>query len=575
MQRVRSKGAGISPWSVEKNPQTNKPLRGYRGFFVWLLVLLAAAACSPTLRPGLGSTPEAEDTAGERVSPMPTFAALPTPTAELRSRDVHQAEGAGRWYPADPAKLQATVEAYVSQAQVEPLSGRLLAVIVPHAGYLYSGAVAGYAFRALQEAGCAGHTLAVVGDTHTGNGSAEIAVWAAGAFETPLGRILVDEAVAQAIVAADPRIQFDRPAFGSEHPVENQLPFIQAACPDARIVPVVIREPSLRNAQTLADALVAAFGEHPATIVASTDLSHYHPYDEARRIDEVALQAVVSLDPQAVVDSPRRCTELGIASQPSTMCSQGAVLTALIAARQMGANRATVLHYANSGDVPIGERGGVVGYGAVALWQDGSGENLPTGFALPPTVVERTEPTSLSPKAREELLSLARRTAAQFLTIETFPTFRTDDPALLQPLGAYVTYEKDGLLRGCLGRLVGDRPVYLNVQYAAAAAAVADPRFPPVTPKELDELTVEITLLDPMREVESPDEIQIGRDGVLMRVGEKDGALFLPQVPTDQGWDLPATLLNLCQKAGLPDDCWQRSDARFYVFGGQWFGEGE
>ncbi len=564
--------------------------------FVLLLILLAVTACRAPLRsfdraqdrPGSRQAPQTEPTAtspGEATaSPRPTFATLPTPTHTVRPRDMHDAEGAGRWYPADPAKLQAAVEAYVGQAEVEPLPGQLLAVIVPHAGYLYSGAVAGYAFRALQEAGCADYTLAVIGDTHTGNGSAEIAVWAAGAFETPLGSIPVDEQVAQAVVAADPRIQFDRAAFQSEHPVENQLPFIQAVCPGARIVPAVIREPSLEDAHVLADALVAAFrqSERPTLIVASTDLSHYHPYDEARRIDEVALQAIASLDPQAVVDSPHRCTELGIAHEPSTLCSQGAVLTAMIAARQMGANQATVLHYANSGDVPIGERAQVVGYGAVALWQSESGENAPANF-LTSTPAELTEPISLSPEAQEELLALARRSAAQFLTIETFPSFQTDDPALLQPLGAYVTYEKmkdengekDGALRGCLGRLVPDRPAYLNVQYAAAAAALADSRFPPITPEELEKLTIEITLLGPIHQIESTDEIQIGRHGVLMRVGEKDGALFLPQVAVDQGWDVEATLINLCRKAGLPDDAWQRPDARFYVFGGQWFGEGD
>jgi AmmeMemoRadiSam system protein B len=360
----------------------------------------------------------------------------------------------------------------------------------------------------------------VVGDTHTGDGSAEIAVWAAGAFETPLGRVPVDEAVAQAVVDADARIRFDRAAFEYEHPVENQLPFIQTVCPGARVVPVVIREPSLENAQVLADALVAAFGGRPALIVASTDLSHYHPYDEARRIDEVALQAVVSLDPQAIIDSPHRCTELGVAHEPSTLCSQGAVLTALIAAQGMGANRATVLHYANSGDVPIGKQEAVVGYGAVALWQDTTEGHVPAGFALPPAPGAPTASIPLSAGSRAELLALARHTAAQFLTYEFFPPFQTDDPALLQPLGAYVTYEQDGLLRGCLGQLMGDRPAYLNVQYAAAAAALADSRFPPVTPQELAGLTIEITLLEPLRQVESPDEIEIDRHGVLMRLGE-------------------------------------------------------
>jgi AmmeMemoRadiSam system protein B/AmmeMemoRadiSam system protein A len=535
---------------------------------VLLVLVLGVAACGAT--PQGQPTPEvAYETPGAPTSTLPL---APTPNPG----DVHQAEGADNWYPADPAKLRAAVDAYVDQAEVEPIPGQLLAVIVPHAGYVYSGAVAGYAFRAMQEAGCADHTIAVIGDTHSGNGSAKIAVWAAGAFETPLGTIPVDEEVGQALVAADARIQFDREAFRAEHPVENQLPFLQTVCPGARIVPIVIREPSLDNAQALADALVAAFhtSGRPALIVASTDLSHYHSYEEAQKMDEVALQAITSLDPQAVVDSPRRCTELGLGgSNPLTMCSQGAVMTALIAARQMGANQATVLYHATSGDVPLGDRTQVVGYGAVALWQ-GEGRATPPALQAP-AYASSTQALPLSPEEQKQLLALARQTAAQYLSSETFPSFHTDDPALLQPLGAYVTYDENGALRGCLGRLEPDRPAYLNVQYAAVAAALGDPRFPPVTPEELKDLTIEITLLQPMREVASPDEIQIGRDGVLMQVGNDKGALFLPQVPPEQGWDLQDTLLNLCRKAGLADDCWQRSDARFSVFEGQWFGEGD
>ncbi|HSR35258.1 MAG TPA: AmmeMemoRadiSam system protein A, partial [Anaerolineae bacterium] len=299
------------------------------------------------------------------------------------------------------------------------------------------------------------------------------------------------------------------------------------------------------------------------------------------KMDAVALQAIVSLDPQAVADSPQRCAELGLGGvDPLTMCSQGAVMTALIAARQMGADRATVLRYANSGDVPIGQRDQVVGYGAVALWKGADQlTNAPASQSLTlasdSNSPEVSESLPISPEARQELIILARRTVEQFLTTESLPAFETDNLSLLQPMGAYVTYEKDGELRGCLGRLEGDRPAYLNVQYAALAAALGDPRFPAVTVEELDDLTLEITLLEPMRQVDSPDEIEIGRDGVLMRVGDQDGALFLPQVPPEQGWDLNDTLVNLCQKAGLPDDCWQRSDAHFYVFSGQWFGEAE
>lgn len=538
-----------------------------------LLLLVAACRAAPTEPPT--NEPALTPSKPTTPPPTPTAQASPVLTPTVDPRDVRRAEGAGQWYPGDPDRLRKAVDVYLDQAEVDELPGRIHAVIVPHAGYLYSGAVAGHSLRALRNAGCTECTIAVIGDTHTGNGSADIAVWANGAFETPLGRVLVDAEVAQAVVDGSPRIEFDRAAFRSEHPVENQLPFIQVACPGARVVPIVIRKPSLANAQVLADALVAAFGDLPALIVASTDLSHYHPYDEARRIDEVALQAIASLDPQAVVGSTQRCAELGLQGVRSTMCSQGAVLTAIMATQQMGANRAAVLHYANSGDSPIGDRTGVVGYGAVAIWQAENTAGNPNSFTVPPAGLGANATVSLSPEAREKLLALARRSAEQFLTSETFPAFHTDDPAMLQPLGAYVTYEKEDMLRGCLGRLEADRPVYLSVQFAAAAAAVADSRFRPITPEELKTLTIEITLLHPMREVDGPEEIRIGRHGVLMRVGADDRALYLPQVAVQQGWNLEETLANLCLKADLPEDAWQAENARFWVFEGEWFGEEE
>ncbi|MBN1137261.1 MAG: AmmeMemoRadiSam system protein B [Anaerolineae bacterium] len=532
-------------------------------FCLLFIVVMAMAAC--------GSPIQVEE--GQATSLPPTGAA-----ATASAEEVRQAEGADKWYPADPSKLRAAVEAFVNGAKPEPLSGQVVAVIVPHAGYVYSGGVAGYAYRALQAAGCAGQTIAVIGDTHSGNGSGEIAVWAAGAFETPLGTIAVDTEAAQALLEGSDLIEFNRIAFRAEHPVENQIPFIQVACPGARILPIVIRQPTLKNAQVLADALVKAFGGEPALIVASTDLSHYYPYDQARQIDQVALQAIASLDPRAVADSSQRCAELGIAGEPPTMCSQGAVMTAMIAARHMGANQATVLYHATSGDVPIGDRGQVVGYGAVALWQSESGAALAASFELPPLPVSPAGPLTVSEQGQDELLALARQTALQYLTSETFPTFQSDNPELAQPLGAFVTltYKENGELRGCIGRLEADRPLYLNVQYAAVAAALGDPRFPAVTAEELAKLEIEITVLYPQQEIEDPAEIQIGRHGVVLQLDTDKGALFLPQVAPTEGWDVNATLANLCRKAGISDDnCWQSPKARLYVFTGQWFGEEE
>jgi len=536
-----------------------------------LLILFVVTACvaTPTAEPTSAPTLQAVAEPTATLEPIPAQSPSPEPG------NIHPAQGAGQWYPADRDSLQATVEAYLSGADVDPVPGPILAIIVPHAGYIYSGTVAGHAFRALQEAGCAGKIVVVIGDTHTGNGSSQIAVWPRGAFQTPLGTIPVQEQVAQALVDADPRIEAEQKAFTKEHPVENQLPFIQMVCPGAQIVPVVIRQPSLQNAEILADAVVAALSDPAAggsgLIVASTDLSHYYPYGTARRIDEVALRAIGSLDPQAVADSPRRCTELGIENNPGTMCSMGAVMTAMIAAKKMGANRATVLNYANSGDSPIGDRTGVVGYGAVAFWQSSGGEPI-REFELPPTPTTPVEALPLSEGAREELLRLARQTVEQFLETQTFPSLQSDDLALLQPLGAYVTYKEDGALRGCLGRIEADRPAYQNVQYAAVVAAVLDSRFPAIAPEELQNLSLEVTLLQPLEPVAGPEEIELGRHGILMRVGDGHSALFLPQVPLDEDWDLEATLIQLSRKAGLADDGWQDKDARFYVFEGEWFG---
>jgi AmmeMemoRadiSam system protein A len=250
----------------------------------------------------------------------------------------------------------------------------------------------------------------------------------------------------------------------------------------------------------------------------------------------------------------------------------GAVMTAMIASREMGADRATVLNYANSGDSPIGDRTGVVGYGAVVLWQS-NGQELGSGFELPPTPSVPDDPLPLSAEAKEEFLQLARRTAEQFLATGTFPPFESNDPVLTQPLGAYVTYEHEGNLRGCLGRIEADRPVYKNVQYAAVMAAVLDPRFAAITPEELQDLSLEVTLLQPLEPVKGPEDIELGRDGILMRVDDDHSALFLPQVPLNEGWDLETTLVHLSRKAGLAEDAWQDEDTRFHVFKGEWFGE--
>lgn len=523
-----------------------------------LLVLVACGAPSATPEPAPLVSPSA-------LAPIVPTIATPLP------EDIHACQGADMWYPGDPEKLAAMVDSYLADAQkdAEKIGGEPIALIVPHAGYIYSGWVAAYAYRQIE--GLDYDTIVVIGDTHTGRGNAPIAVWARGTYETPLGAVSVDEEVAAALLGADSRILFDRTGHESEHPVENQIPFLQRVMSsDFNVVPIVLHEDSLEIAEVLSQALVKALADRKALIVASTDLAHWPAYDDARASDAAMLAAIETMDPQALLDADREWMGKGIPNLATTMCSKGSVLTAMLAAPQLGANQVTVLKYANSGDVPIGDRSQVVGYGAVMFWQ---GESNPTSFVMPTPPGSVAEAIPLTAEDKKELLAVARQTIAHFLETGAFPHFPVTQPGLLQERGAFVTLKEHNELRGCIGHLIGDRPLYLVVQNVAISAAVADQRFPPVTEEELSDLEIEISVLSPLEQVESADQIQVGLHGVIIRQGLKQ-AVYLPQVAPEQGWGREEMLENLCLKAGLSKDAWEKEGTRFYVFKAEVFEEG-
>lgn len=327
------------------------------------------------------------------------------------------------------------------------------------------------------------------------------------------------------------------------------MPFLQRVCEDLRTVPIVINEPALENAQLLSEALVKALGGKKALLVGSTDLSHYHPYEGARRIDEIALRAIASLDPQRVLNSPQECARAGIPNVELTMCSRGAVMTTILAARALGANQATELKYANSGDTPFGSREGVVGYGAVMLWR---GEEGSSSFTL--STLSPPEGGTLKGEEQGALLALAREALSQFLVRGIVPEFTPTSPGLLREQGAFVSLEKGGELRGCVGCLFTDQPLYLTVQTMALAAALEDQRFPPIKAQELPDLEIDISVLSPLEQIAHPEEIEIGRHGVGLRAQGKQ-AVFLPQVPPGAGLELGGAAAPALQKGGVAGGC--------------------
>lgn len=507
-----------------------------------LLALLLAAVLAGCAGP---PSPAVELTAAV-TAPAATAAATATPPPG----QVRPSALAGTWYPADPDALRQMVDGLL--AAVAPVDGAPLALLVPHAGYAYSGPVAAAGFAQLTQGR---YDVAVIlGSDHREPIAAPIAVWPDGGFQTPLGVVPVDGELARALIAADPRIVADTAAHRDEHVIEIALPFLQRVCPACRIVPVLMGTDDEEAVRALADALLKVLPGRQAVVIASSDLSHYPAYEDALAADAATLAAIETGDPAAVRAAIAATMAKGTRNLATCACSEGPILVAMQVAQRLGADTVTVLRYANSGDAPAGDRYQVVGYGAVMFW--------------------RYAPPELSPAARQALLTLARAAIAAHLATGTLPTPQVDEPALQRRAGAFVTLKGEGgLLRGCSGHMAADQPLYRVVQQMAVAAAESDPRFPALKPEELDRIRIEIAVLSPLHRVRDPEQIRVGTDGLLIAKAGRQGVL-LPQVPVQEGWDRAAFLEGLCAKAGLWNGCWKEG-ANLYSFTAVVFGEDE
>ncbi len=520
---------------------------------VLAMVLLIAACTGPTTTPTPTGAPE------------PTVAL--TPTAATTPGEVRKPAVAGQFYPDDAEQLSKMIDAFLAQVEkVGPRGLEPIAIIVPHAGYIFSGQVAAHAFKQLE--GIEYEAIVVMGTNHTAPGFDQVSVYAEGAFQTPLGLMPIDTELAQALIAADEQIVFDRSVHRDEHSIEVELPFLQKLYPGQAIVPLIVGAPSPENCQALSDALVKVLSGKKALIVASSDLSHYPSYEDARRVDMATLEAIQTMDPQRLTEVINRYMSEGTPNLHTLCCGEGPIRVAMMTAKRLGANQVTVLKYANSGDTPFGDWDRVVGYGAVMFWK---GNEAPPEFVLPTPPTPPQAPTPLNPDEKDRLLDIARQTITQFLETGTVPSFEISEPNLFQRRGAFVTLKKHGQLRGCIGNLIPRRPLYLTVQSVAISAAVNDRRFLPVTKDELKDIDIEISVLSPIEPIADVSEIQVGRHGLIIVKGQNQGVL-LPQVAVENNWDRDEFLRQICLKAGLPEDAWQEG-ARLYVFTAEVFGE--
>ena len=472
---------------------------------------------------------------------------------EAPSALIHDPVVAGTWYPGTASELRKLVEEYLSRVPERDSKGQTVAIISPHAGYIYSGQVAAHSFKAVQ--GQEFDSVIVIGPSHYVPFRG-VATYDCAGFRTPLGVIPLDSELIAALMKRESRIKDLPGVFRQEHSLEAELPFLQVVLPGFKLVPLVMGDPDISTCRWLAEAIVECIKGKTVLIVASSDLSHYHSYDVAAEMDKRLLQKIGAMDIEGIDE----CLE----GRKCEACGQGPIITAMLAAKKLGADRCDILKYANSGDV-TGEKmspRGVVGYGAARISRPltdrdrDQAEHKKAGIDLGLTKEERAELHEIARNAIE-----ARLTSGASVSRGA----ETASRKLKEPRGAFVTLYRKGELRGCIGQIVPKMPLAEAVAAMAQEAAFRDPRFTPVRSEELDDLKIEISVLTPLQKIDSTDEIEVGKHGIVI---VKDGSvgLLLPQVATEYNWDRNQFLEHCCLKAGLPGNTWKDKATEIYIF---------
>ena len=460
---------------------------------------------------------------------------------------VRPATQAGRFYENNPRILSHEVDSLLAQHAKDGTIDNVAALIVPHAGYYFSGNVAASAYARLHPEKPY-KRIFLLGPSHH--------EWLDGAsvnseadfYATPLGEVKVDREVARQLMEADSVFSYQPKAHDREHCLEVQLPFLQRQFKDVPpIVPIIISTNDFAKLQQMADVLKPWFTDENLFII-SSDFSHYPSYADACEVDAKTGKAVESGNVEEFIAAIESNARSGIRNLATSACGEFPIITLMLMLD--GHHQVKHMMYQNSGDIDNHDHSRVVGYHAFAILR---GEEK--GF-------------SLSDEEKQMLKKIAYESIKDSLDGKSIAVansqFSTLTPILKEKCGAFVSLHKQGRLRGCIGHFGEDTPLYKIVAEMARAAAFEDPRFSPVSRNELDDLDIEISVLTPMRRIHSLDEFELHKHGIYIRKGYRSGT-FLPQVADEVNWSKEEFVGHCSQdKAGLGWNGWR--DAELYVY---------
>lgn len=473
------------------------------------------------------------------------------------SQDIRSPIVDGRFYPGDEKNLKAEVKAYLKKAPQIDEKENIIAIVSPHAGYTFSGATAGRAFKVLE--GRNYKKVFLIGTSHT-SGSSDALLADYNFFEIPGSKILVERNIVKELSKKE-KFQISNSAHSREHSLEVQLPFLVEVLKDFKIIPMTIGGSTTpQDAKKIAKGLIQ-FLDDDSIVIVSTDFTHYGPSygyipfreDVPRKMKELDLGAWEILKPKN-----SEVFNAYIETTGATVCGEKAlmVLSEILPLN----SKKHFLYYTTSGEI-LGDWENAVGYLAgyfTGKWEKEYKEKEKIKHKGKLTEEEKKYLLKLS---RATLIAHVKGEGKEMAEIlKNLP----DSEGLHGISGVFVTLRENEDLRGCIGSITGVEPLYLGVINNTCNAATRDPRFSPVRANEIEKIKIEISVLTPLKKIKSYKEIILGKHGVVLHKWGRS-AVFLPQVATETGWNLDEFLSHLSLKAGLPGDAYKEG-ADFEVF---------
>ena len=476
-------------------------------------------------------------------------------------QNVREPAVAGRFYPDAKAELSKKINNYLDKALIESLPGKPVAIISPHAGYQYSGAVAAYGFKAIKDYKY--KRVIILAPSHYSRyrGASILDV---DAYKTPLGLVNLNSGICNNLVNNPPFIGTFKNAHKREHSLEVQLPFLQTVLgDDFELIPVLISRLNSEEVDFIADKLRPLIDEN-TLIVVSSDFTHYgHGYDyvpfkkdveaNIRKLDHGAIERILALDLDGFF---RYKGATGITACGFMPIS---VMMKILPSNVQG----KVLNYDTSGNI-LDDFNTSVSYASIVFTRD----------IEPPDIIG--DSNGLNSDEKLTLLEVARKTLESSVKEGKRPDLNSGEYTLSQTLknkrGVFVTLNKNGNLRGCIGHIQPREQLFDAVIDNTINSSMNDGRFRPVSEDELPDIEIDISVLSPIKKISGAEKFITGKHGIIICLGGMR-AVFLPQVATEQGWDREETLAQLCNKAGLPSYAWKDDEMEFFVFTAEVFHE--